>query len=362
MESNGHRISILDSCRVGSQYFSQDETGYTTTDFQIRCVNKTSRNIWWKSRIGVDCFMPAMEVQTGFHDEHVEVQLSWKMPANAWIKTIDEFTRCHSGQNELLRFILAGMDERFPNHAGMNKQTSAITTIQIKLGELEKVNGITYVEELDISFVVDSYQTRQVEHPFSPNERVRKTFEGVVPHISSKTLVFSLKAVQNGPERMMADRYVSLGGEVYKVPIEKDKGLEDGVHFVCRNSAEAIHRGEDRRDVVHEHLSFDEADQRFGMKLTSEEAKIIGNVELQQKIHLSKITHEQKVEEVQMRKEFSDRDMFAADEKEGRERRRIETETHKEHAKNLGDWIRLVTQFTAVAIGAFKTLAKLKPA
>lgn len=367
MESKGRQVSVLDVCSVETLKCSRviDDT-IASTDFRMRCFNRTTTGIWHKTRLGVNTYLPGQPVSHG-SSERFDVELEWRVPIKDLRTITDEIRDNILSNSKVVREIMLAFDDQvkmFSNGSKLGHVTVTVL-VSLKWGALEALGGIVYLEELDLQLVPDGNRDKRVEHPFGPTEAVKRSFRGAVPHISNKTLVFSLKAVDNSPVQHRSDRYLFLGGEVYPVPIERDPTMPSGVHLVCRNPVSAINARTDTKDMCHKHYDFETADTLFRLCKTAEDAVIEGDRETLLKRELAETVHRQKIDELQMRETVTREEHVR--EKEFREykeevtRRRFQEEQVKENTRNLADWIKLVGGMMAAVVGVIGFINKLKP-
>ena len=367
MESKGRQISVLDHCLVKTLSMSGAvDDNASHTDFRMRCINRTHTGIWNKTRLGVSTFMPPQVGRVGY-EERFDVELEWRVPIKDLRAISNDIRDNILGSSQLVREIMLAHDDQARMLANGTKYGRACITVLVSIAwkDIEEMGGVVYIHELDLQLVAEGNKASGIEHPFGPTEMVKKSFHGVVPHISNKTLVFSLKAVNNGRVTDKATRYISLGGEVYPVPIERDNNLADGVHLVCRNPVSAINTREDIKDMCHQHFDFQTADKLFRLKITPEEALIDGDRETFQKRQLADALHQQKLDDItrkeRLTREDEIREAEAFARREEVAQRRFREETVKEHTRNFADWIKLVGGMMAAVAGIVGFINKLKP-
>ena len=364
MESNRRQISILDHCRVKAVHIGDGaDHGVSSTDFRMRCFNFTYTGIWHKTRLGVNTYLEPMTHRPEWVDQRLDVELEWRVPIKGLQRITDEIRDNITGGGVLVRKILDEFDEqwrRLKNGRAMGHVTVTLV-VSFPAGVLDEMGGSVYLYELDLQLVVQQRQREKIDHPYGPNETVKRAFMGLVPHLSDDTLVFSLKSVDNSPETSRSTRYINLGGEVYPVPTEQDDRLPDGVHLLCRNPVRKINDGTATKDVWQKTYTYDEADKLFHLHRTPEDALIDGDREAilkQRQLDLKaddlELKRLQQIDEHRRTmEERTHKDTIAS--------RRWREDQVKEHSKNLGDWIKLVGMFISTAVGVLTALHKLKP-
>lgn len=364
MESNRRQISILDHCKVKAVSLNSDiEHGISSTDFRMRCFNYTYTGIWHKTRLGVNTYLEPMANRTEYVRERLDVELEWRVPIKGLQGITDEIRDNITGGGILVRKIMDEFDHQrrmVRNGNGMGYVTVTLL-VSFPAAVLDELGGSVYLYELDLQLVVQQRQRDRIDHPYGPNETMKRAFMGLVPHLSNDTLVFSLKAVDNSRTSARADRFINLGGEVYQVPIERDERMTDGVHLLCRNPVRMINDGTASKDVWQKSFGYDEADKIFHLYRTPEDALHDGDREaiLKQKQLAVKL------EDADLkRQQLLDDHRRTMDDRTHRDEvlsRRHREEQVKEHSKNLGDWIKLVGMFVTTTVGLLTALHKLKP-
>lgn len=368
MESKGCQVSVLDCSTVRTVTTDTViDHDISSTDFRMTCINRTHDGIWHKTRLGVSTFLKPMPRRVGYYTERFDVELEWRVPIADLREIVDEISQNLLGSNRLVKEIMLAFDDQLRFFANGNRCGKAVIKVLVSIdwSKIRERGGIVYIDELDLQLVPEGHRAKRIEHPFGPIESVKKSFRGSVPHIGPNTLVFSLKAVQNGAARDKADRYIALGGEVYQIPIERDYNLEDGVHLVCRNPVSAIYARDDIKDMCHKRFTFDAADKLFRLHRNAEDAMFDGDRDTVTKKELAELIHQQRLEEIRLKGESNQQDFErnreALERKEEVADRRFKEETVKEHTRNFSDWIKLVTGMMAAVVGVIGFINKLKP-
>jgi hypothetical protein len=137
--------------------------------------------------------------------------------------------------------------------------------------------GRLYLGDLDL--LLETERVRPMMHPYSHDGIDRKKIDSLMPSSGEETLAFMFKAVDNTGFRTYGDRYINLGGNVYLVKVEKDDTHDTGIHVVGRKP---VTKGEGstgpRNDIMSTWYTFDEADAKFGLYQTIEEAISAGPI------------------------------------------------------------------------------------
>lgn len=338
------------------------------TDFRIRCYNYTHTGIWTKTRLGVNTFLEPMKGRNGHNSERLIIELEWRVHMRNLKKMADDLHNGHFANSDLTKQIVKAFDDEYRATANGNRNGYTTVAVQVIVywEELAHTNGVFYLTELDLQFVAEGTQKNgQIEHPFSPIESIKKSLGVTFRHITPGTFAYTMKIVDNKAVRERADRYMLMGGEVYKMPVERDANLQDGVHLVCKQPISRINNNEAVQDLWTAHYSFEQADALFGLRTTPEEARLAGEGDTAAKLELARFTHDAKLEEIRVKQQLGREEAERAQReriaKEQIAERRAREEEVKDNAKNFSDWMKLITGVMAIFGGFLGALNKLKP-
>jgi len=365
MTSKDHRVSVLDTCSYSPRYggFALTHDSSNTYSKTVRYVNNTKQEVDVKERSGVVVALASNPYQQT-RVESIEIEVEWRMTNKCFMETADRLAQGHPG-DPLLKVVIEAFDNR-NKRGGKETETSSLAlSISFPLEDLRKAGGSVYLEELDITLGMPIMPgSRKINHPFEPRERVKKSFASSVPFVTNETFLFSMKAINNDQVAKNHDRFMLLGNQVYRVPVERDPHNENGIHIVRRRNADSD--PPDTGTVVEEHMTFEEADKRFRLYDTVEMARKMGDPEVHFKLELAEMSRAQKIEEIaQKRVDAEDAAVITA-RRLDLERERLEMATAKaredlakDRVRNFGDWVGLCGKFLLVALGALTSLAKL---
>lgn len=157
------------------------------------------------------------------------------------------------------------------------RQVNATVEYIFNEQQLRDAGGRLYVADLDLMFEVEG--VGRISHPFSHNGVDRRKVESLMPTCGQETLAFMFKAVDNSSMRLYSDRFINIGGLVFRIPVEQDDAYPTGFHVVSRNPIEILDEGgKGPGELDSTFYTFDEADKRFGLHRTAEEAKVGGPI------------------------------------------------------------------------------------
>lgn len=361
MDNFGRRFSVLDKCRVttASVATSMGEHGVDQFTVTQRHFNHTSHLINIKTRLGVNTTLAPS--RNAIRNERIEIQLDWVMSGDSFRRCERELTDKNIKPDTLMGMVMRAVDNRSPRNSRHN-QTSAVVIIEISFQDLMEAGGTVYLEELDLMICIGEVKNAAIEHPFSANERLRVGLAASIPHLGRETFLMSIKAVDNQPLRQRQDRFILIGDEVHHIPIEMDHTLHDGVHITMRHTAAAKNDLGWNEQVQTQHLSFDEADKRFGLADSIDKARAGGNQEAVYKEKIAQRQFEQRVWEQDQKDKLLEREERLADIRHRQAQEKSHEDLKREEIKTFGDWMRI----TGATIAAFITLAsvfaKMKPA
>lgn len=359
------RISVLDSCTYTAKHATFNQSGDADNVFSktIRYTNNSGYEVDFKERSGiVVATQPAPYKLTRLST--VDFEIEWRMTNLLFNTTADGMALGHPG-DPLIKVCIRAFDERPNRRPNGYQSVSMVLQISIEIDDIIKAGGVVYIEELDITLSLPHMKgARAANHPFDPRERVKKSFADAVPFVTNDTFLLSLKAINNEDVAKNHDRFMLLGGQVYRIPIERDPGRQDGIHIVRRRNSESDPL--DAGAVIEEHLTFEQADKRFRLYDSVEMARKMGDPEVHFKLELAEMQKQLKIDEIaQKRVEAEEAAKLATVRAElERERAAVAREKAredlaKEKVKNFSDWMGLCGRFLLVALGALTALAKL---
>jgi hypothetical protein len=224
--------------------------------------NETGLTLQVTTRDGVTVSMPGDDYDcTG----QFVVKVTYSMRREAMVAAMAQLKRNEGYGDAETAAIIRAMHFSDNDRPGSVVEAEVEYILQVE--DLTEVGGRIYLEDLDL--MVEDSRVARCEHPYSRARRELATLEAMVPNVGPGTFVFMLKAVDNSPMPQYADRFVNLGGQVYRVPVEQDSHYQTGVHLVTRSPVDAESPGR----LVTRTKSFAEADREWRLYRTIEEAR-----------------------------------------------------------------------------------------
>jgi len=144
-------------------------------------------------------------------------------------------------------------------------------TYKISRQTIERHKAL-YIPELDI--LVSLYQTNDsMIHPYSDLGDRYKLIESDINLRSTKSFGYSMYIVSNDGD--YGDRYINLGGKVFKVPSTVNHSLQNGV-YVC-SSGDVVGKHSNPTPLS-EFYTFEQAEEQLTLYQSTEEARIHGDL------------------------------------------------------------------------------------
>lgn len=228
--------------------------------------NRTDSLIYITTRDGVK-FMSTPCDRYGTDDE-LKIFVTYTGRKNVIKNCIDLLNEVSGGNNETNR-IQSAMTKATQGKS--DTDCTASVEYVITEDQIRAAGGRIYLRDLDL--LLETERVRPMAHPYSHGGLERKKIDVLMPSCSMDTMAFMIKAVDNTGYRTYTDRYINLGGNVYTIKVEKDDSHATGVHVVSRkpvDKTESTHPNDN--GLVSTWYTFDEADAKFGLYQTIEEA------------------------------------------------------------------------------------------
>lgn len=336
----------------------------------LRYVNGTNREIRVKDRFGMNTILTPSKSErpAGYFD----VYLVWEMTEETYRATLRDFQYRYAAAGSITRQMLSSLHNGVDNVRHNGTIRSYEVQVEFRIEDLKDAGGTVYIEELDIVICLGSYDKKDLEHPFSPLNRVKKGLASEIPSLGEQTFVMSVRAIDNGLLNNRRARYMLLGDQVFYIPVEQDASMPNGIHVTSRLDAETQNLTGPGRQVITRHLSFEEADVAYNMFDTIEQARRGVNATESRKEELLRRQYEQKISDLEKSGERSEREhqfwrekaefeRAHAREKEERQQRRAREEEVKENTKTFSEWMRFVTTIVTATAAFVTTMFKMKP-
>lgn len=293
VESHNHRGPSTSSSGKGLDKF-------------ITVYNDSHRFILVKDRFGVTTFVKPQRRHPG-RGECIQIQLQWDLDTASIKYTLEDLEKRYPRPTPLISSMLRAFRDALTQAKGLGDLVKTTPVwIDVPLNDLQDAGGKIYIAELDLTFAFEEKDNKAVDHPKSPGMRARETVADIAPALGADTMVFAIKAVDNGPCKTMEDRYIWIGNDVFHIPIEYDQTMPEGIHVICQPSA--TRKNSTRRtrlEPAQYHYSFTEADEVLGLSTTVEGARHRGNSKDALNEQFTRMQYEGKIEELTRNQAFS---------------------------------------------------------
>jgi hypothetical protein len=240
-------------------------------------------------------------------------------------------------------------------HNHTHDSLSASVEYVVYFRDICDAGGRCYMPDLDL--LVEWLADHGSIHPFDKIKRDEAMVTNLAPGIGEATCVFMIKAVDNAHQVQRANRYINLGGDIFMVPVERDLKYSTGIHVVSRTP---LQKGEAVSDVIHRSFTFEEADEKFGLHRSIEDAINGGPLHDMAKILIERETTERRVGEARMR-------TGQLEQEEELQRLRneaalLKTQQEREAAarRNYVEWAKTAVAVLGAIVTVYGILSKLK--
>lgn len=221
--------------------------------------------------------------------------------------------------------------------------------------DMVDAGGRCYMPDLDL--LVEWQSERGAMHPFSKSQRTRATMDAIAPGMSDQTFAFMIKAVDNSAHSNRTDRYINIGGDVYPIPIERDRGYATGVHVV---SKVPVYDEVRFNDTIHRTFSFEEADRIFNLQRTVEDAINGGPLEAIAKNAIERETAEKRLAEARLRNDQLDADTLLQTLRNEGAIQKARQDNELYTRRNLVEWAKTAVSIIGAAITVYGIWSKFK--
>ena len=221
--------------------------------------------------------------------------------------------------------------------------------------DIQDAAGRCYMPDVDL--LVEFLADHGAVHPFDKVKRDEAMVQSIAPGVGESTFVFMVKLVDNSQHVQRATRYVNLGGDIFMLPIERDLNYQTGVHVVSRSP---IRDGEVVTDIIARTYTFEEADEKLGLRRTIEDAIQGGPLNDMVKAIIERETTLKKVEEVKLRGEQVGDDITLQRLRTGTALSRAQQDKEAAMQRNYVDWAKTGVALLGAAITIYGILSKLR--
>lgn len=221
--------------------------------------------------------------------------------------------------------------------------------------DLVDAGGRCYMPDLDL--LVEWQSERGAEHPFSKSQRNKAVMEAIAPGVSDQTFVLMIKAVDNSQHSNRTNRFINVGGDVYPVPVERDRNYPTGVHVVSKIPVQDEVR---YSDTIHRTFTFEDADRVFNLQHTVEDAINGGPVEAIVKNAVERETAVKRLAEARLRTDQIEADTTLQELRNTGAIEKARQEYDIYTRRNLVEWAKTAVSIIGAAITVYGIWSKFK--
>lgn len=311
--------------------------------------NYTDRDLVVTTRDGTSVMVPPVGDYSA--DEFI-VCVTHSMTRQAMERALDTLrSKPNQDDREVMSWVRAYEISLFNNS---HQMLAASVEYIVYSRDLCDAAGRCYMPDVDL--LVEWLADHGSTHPFDKSKRDEATLQHLTPGAGENTFVFMIKAVDNASQVQRATRYVNLGGQVFMVPIERDPCYPTGVHVISRAP---IRDGTHVSDIISKTYTFEEADKRFGLHMSVEEAEIGGPFHDMAKIIVERESVEKRVEEAKIRTEQLGADIIVQRLKnEGAISKAIQDKDAADR-RNYVEWAKTAAALLGAAVTIYGILSSL---
>lgn len=247
----------------------------------------------------------------------------------------------------------------FHRASDRRKGRTVTATVEYVINEkqLDDAGGRVYLTDLDLMLEWKGHG-KAVNHPFSYAEREKKTLETMLPSYSTSTFALMFKAVDNTGKDFYSHRYINVGGEVFQIPVERDEAYVTGIHVTTRRAV--TDRGvQDEDGLDTKYYSYEDADKKFFLHRTVEDAKYGGPIEEASKALLNASAARMKLEEQSLKTWQTGQEREITIMKVQSQRQKAEQEKEAAAQRNFMEWAKVGTSILGAAVSLLTIWQKI---
>jgi len=222
-----------------------------------------------------------------------------------------------------------------------------------------QAGGRVYLTDVDV--VLEWPEHRSMPHPYSRSEQEKSTLAAMLPGAGSRTFAFMLKAVDNSGMRHFTDRYVNLGGKVYRVPTERDEAFSTGVHVVTRIPVAALDDDPltgSGGELTSKWHSFEEADKLYHLHRTVEDATMGGPLGEVIKEHLNEQAARHRLQEGEQKGQQLVLERELQTLRNANARLKVEQDSQVHHQRTFMEWVKVCATVLTTGIALLTAVQK----
>lgn len=326
-------------------------------EVNYRYVNRTNRPVLITRRDGIRFVVYPHTL--GNPSDEISIYVTLKGPLDVIKNTLDRLNDRYAPRGVEGDKWRASLERAL--YVAKEQATVVAATVEYMLSEhqIDNLGGRVYMTDQDIVIEWLDPVVQIVTHPFSQGELEKKSLEAVFTGCGEESFVMLFRAIDNSGQNY-SDRYINIGGQVFKVPIEQDESLETGVYVTTRRSM-----SESRDDAPHElathFMTFEKADRILRLQKTVEDALNGGPVTEVAKDRLNAHAASQKLEEARMRQQQLKMEEELQRIRHEREKEKLGREEKHSTQKIVLEWIKTAATLITAALSLYAAFRKAVP-
>lgn len=263
-----------------SEISSNEKRIYGPVQKTLNYINNLSMDVVIELRSGIKFTVPPTRCMT--NDKFI---IRAGLNLSPFART--EAQRLLSGSNPTVTPELKVLRTALQFQMERNVHQGALLSLDyaISLDELRHCGGSMYHYEMDCVISVLEFQYVPA-HPYGENGKRNRMLVSQAILSSKSSFQYSLDIIDN--LKKYGDRFINLGGVIYKVTPRQDSSMRDGVYIV---SNPAIKSGRDNSESTVKYYSFDDTDTTPILYRTYDDAFASGDVNTQRKYELASVNH-----------------------------------------------------------------------
>lgn len=358
--SSSPEFKATRATRIHSVHYPEMVDSESDVEVNVRYVNRTLYPIVITRRDGLRFIVKPHTRKLNTDDIGIYVTL--KGPVDVIKNTLRRLNDdTNPSSQERLRWIKS-LDRQLTL---LNKDDKTVVTATVEYmlssAHLDELGGRAYMTDQDI--MIEWYEHDQIplNHPFCQAEQDAKSMDAIFTNCGKESLVLLFRAIDNTGRRQYSDRYVNVAGKVYRIPIETDKTLKQGIHVTTRRSVDN-HQHIFPGELATEHYEFDVADKLFDLHLTVEDAvnggpmtevikEKLNHQAAAQKLREAELRHAQLLMDEEFQRARFERDM-----------RRSDMDNKANTQKLVLEWVKTLATLITAGLGLYAAFRKVVPA
>lgn len=258
---------------------------HTTTYFECQdvVVGDSTQAVWSPLEKNISYFnhlnddvivvgrdgLPFRLPPSGKRDNVFQVRITYRINSSVAIDPKGVFHQYGSSSSEG-KALAAAIRNSEENNPSGNKSFCLDYTVE--RDDIARLGGVLYLAELDIVISVHKDEWKAL-HPYSDAATRYQIIEAESNVNNSERFGYSVYLVSN--DEAVKDKYINIGGSVYRVPSIVNQSLRDGV-YVC--SSGPVQNGAKDPIPMSLHYTFEEAWEDLRLYDSAEEADKLGDV------------------------------------------------------------------------------------